>query len=243
MNKHFRSLAALSFVLIFTNLASVMAQSNDATDYFRALRLMGKEQYDEALEILKTIQNGEYGCRAVEKTVEIYKAKNDLKSADSHFKNLLVKDSTSVIGFYGLAQVAFEQKEFDRAVSLLKQTIALGAQYHYPYAFLYKCYSSGGGKTEEMMSYFKQLIARDSTNALYFLCLARAYVGIDSMDRALRLLDKTLFITLAPEISLKHWNTMRNLFGIVLSLACVWTRDVRWAISSAFMLSWEISEH
>ncbi len=180
------------FVWIILTFVSIgLPQSNNSSHYFKALKLMGKQQYDQALTILKKIQDEEFGYDAADKIVEIYKIKQDFESARNYFQQIQSEIKSQGIGYFGLARIAYEQKQYDQGIEILKSAIAAG----WNHISIFNCLCRNyiwGNQLAEMQVYFENLLRQDSTNVNYWYGLALFYYGKFDYDTSLTLLNKLL---------------------------------------------------
>ncbi|MCI0512803.1 tetratricopeptide repeat protein, partial [candidate division KSB1 bacterium] len=177
--------------LIAIQISDGCTQSPVSTPYFQALRLMGKQQYDQALTILKKIQDNDFGYDAADKIVEIYKIKQDFESARNYFQQIQSEIKIQGIGYFGLARIAYEQKQYAQSIEILKNAIASGCEQ----ISIFNCLCRGyiwGNQLAEMQVYFENLLRQDSTNVNYWYGLALFYYGKFDYDTSLTLLNKLL---------------------------------------------------
>lgn len=191
-------------ILILTCFIFVLPVSTTAkpTDnYLHALHLMGKEQYEPALKVLKKIQAGEAAFKAIDKIFDIHQINGNLERAENYFQELSENKATRNFGLYGQAKVLYKNKQFQPAIQILESIIENGFINQTIMTTLRRCHAHNGSR-KTMRSFFESQIRKDSTNSFYWYGLAHSYYEKGTFRTALKLYDKVLLLN--PEIYKAH---------------------------------------
>ena len=102
-------------IFIYANQKNKETALNE--QYLAALKLIGQEKYDEALEALKEIIKRDLTfSKAYRKIVWIYIYENKLDSAKDFFEKLIQENKANPGAYYGLGLYYKEKEEFNQAV-------------------------------------------------------------------------------------------------------------------------------
>ncbi|MFQ5754389.1 MAG: hypothetical protein ACE5HI_20620, partial [bacterium] len=103
-------------------------------EYHRVLRLVGKEQYDTAIQGLKRIiaQDSSF-YRAYIKMVEVYKYKKDLDAAQKYFETKIKIEPNNPYAQHALGLVYKGMQEYQKAYSSILKSIQLDLENYAAY--------------------------------------------------------------------------------------------------------------
>jgi len=168
-----------------------LAQTTPATAYFQALYWVGENQLEAGLAQLQTIHSGELAYRAIDRIYEIRQVQDQTALAEDYFQELTKNPATASRGRYGLAKLAYEQKDFVKAIEIIEKLIAAGVINEPVMNIFYRCHDHRQSAVE-MHIFFTDKLSQDSTNAFYWYGLAHAECGLKHLQTALALYDRTL---------------------------------------------------
>lgn len=168
-----------------------LAQTNPSNMYFQALHLIGSNQIDAGLAGLCTIDSGELAYRAIDRIFEIRQVQDQITLAENYFQELTRNPVTASLGWYGLAKLAFEQKDFATATGIIEKLIESSVVNEPVMNTLRRCHDHRQSAAE-MHAFFTRKLPEDSTNAFYWYGLAHAEYGLKHFQTALMLYDRVL---------------------------------------------------
>lgn len=117
--------------------------------YLLARVLQAKFLHDAAkVQFEKALQLDEFHVPSLLALGEFSRRRGQIKEATTYFNNALLLEKNCVFARLGLAQIAIEAKEFQKAITLMEEAIRLqphGTELHYTAAMAYR----GLGNTEK----------------------------------------------------------------------------------------------
>ena len=99
-------------------------------EYNKGLKMMGKQQLDNAIDMFKEIIN-KYPTfyRAYKMITKAYSAKKDLSTSIQYFKNMKKKDPENAFIYYGLGYAYAKEKHHEEAIKNYKKSIQLNPEF------------------------------------------------------------------------------------------------------------------
>ena len=102
--------------------------------YVQALRLIGAQQYDNAIQSLEQIIRKDSSfSRAYTKIVTVYKYKNALDDAQVYFEGLVTEDRDNPYVHHARGLIHKEKREYQKAYESFLRSIRLNLDYHAVY--------------------------------------------------------------------------------------------------------------
>ncbi|MCH7674493.1 CHAT domain-containing protein [candidate division KSB1 bacterium] len=183
--------------------------------YKTALRMMGEENYQEAIpELQRLIQEDPQLSNAYRSLAEAYIYQGDFEAAKDYFESLRQKNSQNAYLYYALGRIAFAQNNLNSAITKLKKAIELQPDYAEPYGLrggLPEIYNAMKD-LDTGAQYFRGLIEADPKNACSYYGLARIHIKKYELQEALNMLSKA--VELDPELTLAHQSMIFLLFRL-----------------------------
>ncbi|MEE9170644.1 MAG: tetratricopeptide repeat protein, partial [bacterium] len=119
----------IAFIILTLSLQVVaVPQVSDPIQikYMNALKMMGEENYEQAMqELQQIIQDSPDFTAAHRKLAESYIFTNELEEAQIHFEELLKENIDNPSIHYCLARVDFAKKDYDGAIEKLEKVIEI----------------------------------------------------------------------------------------------------------------------
>ncbi|MCH8955142.1 CHAT domain-containing protein [candidate division KSB1 bacterium] len=183
--------------------------------YKTALRMMGEENYQEAIpELQRLIQEDPQLSNAYRSLAEAYIYQGDFEAAKDYFESLRQKNSQNAYLYYALGRIAFAQNNLNSAITKLKKAIELQPDYAEPYGLrggLPEIYHAKKD-LDTGAQYFRDLIKANPENACGYYGLARIHIKKYELQEALDILSKA--VELDPELTLAHQSMIFLLFRL-----------------------------
>jgi len=183
--------------------------------YKTALRMMGEENYQEAIpELQRLIQEDPQLSNAYRSLAEAYIYQGDFEAAKDYFESLRQKNSQNAYLYYALGRIAFAQNNLNSAITKLKKAIELQPDYAEPYGLrggLPEIYNAMKD-LDTGAQYFRDLIKANPENACGYYGLARIHIKKYELREALDMLSKA--VELDPQLTLAHQSMIFLLFRL-----------------------------
>jgi len=183
--------------------------------YKTALRMMGEENYQEAIpELQRLIQEDPQLSNVYRSLAEAYIYQGDFEAAQGYFESLRQKNPQNAYLYYALGRIAFAQNNLNSAITKLKKAIELQPDYAEPYGLrggLPEIYHAKKD-LDTGAQYFRDLIKANPENACGYYGLARIHIKKYELQEALDMLSKA--VELDPELTLAHRSMIFLLFRL-----------------------------
>ena len=172
-------------------------QTDPMDEYNRILILVGKKDYNHALEGLKAILTKTPDFyRAYRLMVTVTRYKKDIPSVITFFENLKKRNPKNGTVEYGIGYAYFFLKQYEKAIKHLKISIQLQPDLFYSNQRLAIAYlKKKGDKTQvkrEAELYFNSLIKKNPESASAYFGLGELYYQQRRWDQGLFMLNKAI---------------------------------------------------
>ena len=161
----------ISAIIIITLLFSYsIAQTTDSDSYLssqyrKSLLLIGSQQYDQAIQLLKqSIEENPSLARAYLKLAQVYNRKNELDTALTFFNNLLHSDPENAYALYTVAWIYWIKDNYQKAQEFSYKAIQFDSHYAVGIRY-YVIIMDKLNKKDEAQKFLEKLIDSDSLNA------------------------------------------------------------------------------
>ncbi|MFQ5797916.1 MAG: CHAT domain-containing protein [Bacteroidota bacterium] len=162
------------------------------SDYLELRRLIGKEQFSEAIERCKDLIEvyPDY-FYLYETLAEVSQYAGDLDNAAEYFEERIEEGREIGLSYYGLARVHHYKKNYRTAVLSYHKAIELGLDVPECYAHYAHAYEKLQG-VDSAIRYFSSLCHRHPENANYWYALAVAHWPTGAYERVLQCVEEAL---------------------------------------------------
>ncbi|GAB4365718.1 MAG: hypothetical protein Kow0042_05110 [Calditrichia bacterium] len=195
------------FAFLFLWTIPLLSQTPDQTVveprqiYQNALRMVGQEQYEQAVETLRQlIRDFPFYGKAYGKLAESYIFLGKIDEARHYFHNLLSENPDLPYAYFGLARLDFQQEKYQEALIQLKQCIALDSTFVEAYRMTAGLPEVFAALDDSLgaVHFFREMIRKNPRNALAYFGLGKTYYYHYDWPNALQALEKAL--QLDPEL-------------------------------------------
>jgi CHAT domain-containing protein/Tfp pilus assembly protein PilF len=181
-------------LILITSLSSSHIHASDTLNehYLHILRLMGAQNYDEAIKSLKKLISSDPSFpKSYGKIVEAYKWNNNLDEGLSYVALLSEQHPNNPYLYHSLGLIYKEKKNYLEAIKNFKHAISLAPEYPTVYKDLINSYNEFG-KLDEAIHYLDDTIKSQPNNAAVYYSLGYACLLQQEWQKGLDYLDKSL---------------------------------------------------
>jgi CHAT domain-containing protein/Flp pilus assembly protein TadD len=211
-------MVCMSFMILFGffELSSRTSEKNQMDEYNKALRLIGEEKYDKAIERLKEIITDDPDFyRAYGDIYRAYKMKHNVDSMIPFFEGLIQKNMDNAYAYYALGLACHHKKLYQKAIEKYIKAINLKPKFTRAYERLIEAYLSKKGDKDQIIQelerYLYNLIKLDSTNSSVYIALGYLYRYLYKWEKGLLMLNKAI------ELNPEQWESYHHK-GRILAL-------------------------